>query len=165
MDVSTTIDAWRDFYGAVANAAAALLGLVFVGTSLHVTLRRSDEAFGLLALSSAAILVQPLLVSLAMLIPFGAPGVHAAGTFLFAAVTAIEMAMILRSRGGGGERSPAWLVYRDGVPFAACAVLAVGSIGMLAGYSVAVFAPALFVFAMFVVGVQESWDLVTGTRR
>ena len=41
MSVAEAIEAWRDFYGAVANATAALLGLVFVGMSLHLTLRRT----------------------------------------------------------------------------------------------------------------------------
>lgn len=40
MIVAETIDAWREFYGAVANATAALLGLTFVDISFHLTLRR-----------------------------------------------------------------------------------------------------------------------------
>ena len=151
---------WRDFYGAVANATAALLGLVFVGMSLHLTLRGAGAPVRSLALASAITLIQPLLVSLTMLIPIGAPGLHAVGSIIIAAVLALELAVVLRIHRRTHAETSGWLAYRFGIPVAASAVLGLGGLGMLAGWTAAVWAPALFVFATVIVGVQDAWDLL-----
>jgi hypothetical protein len=154
------IAAWRDFYGAVANATAALLGLVFVGMSLHLTLRRPATPVKSLALASAITLIQPLLVSFVMLIPAAAPGVHAVGSIVVAAVLIVELGVVFRLHGRSNAEASAWLAYRFGIPLAAAGILALGGVGMLVGWSLAVWAPALFVFATVIVGVQDAWDLL-----
>jgi hypothetical protein len=165
MDFAEAIDAWRDFYGAVANATAALLGLVFVGMSLHLTLRRAPAPVRSLALASAITLIQPLLVSFVMLIPTGAPRVHATGSVVIAAVLVVELGFVLRIHRRSHAESAGWLAYRFGIPLAASAALAAGAIGMLVGWSPAVWAPALFVFATVIVGVQDAWDLLISPDR
>lgn len=160
MGIAETIAAWRDFYGAVANATAALLGLVFVGMSLHLTLRRAPTPVTSLALASAITLIQPLLVSFVMLIPTDAPTVHAAGCLIVAAVLVVELGVVLRIHRRSHTEAFGWLAYRFGIPLAAAAVLGAGAIGMLLGWPPAVWAPALFVFATVIVGVQDAWDLL-----
>jgi hypothetical protein len=163
--VVETIDAWRDFYGAVANATAALLGLVFVGLSLHLTLRRAPTPVRSLALASAITLIQPLLVSLVMLIPTGAPVVHAAGSIVVALVLVVELGVVLRIEWRSRAEATGWLVYRFAIPLAASAVLIAGGVGMLLGWPLAVWAPAVFVFATVIVGVQDAWDLLISPDR
>lgn len=160
MGIAEAIEGWRDFYGAVANATAALLGLVFVGMSLHLTLRRAPTPVRSLALASAITLIQPLLVSFVMLIPTGAPAVHAAGTLIVAAVLVVELRLVLRIHRRAHAEPAGWQVYRFGIPLAASSVLAAGAVGMLLGWTPAVWAPALFVFATVIVGVQDAWDLL-----
>lgn len=160
MGIADAIEGWRDFYGAVANATAALLGLVFVGMSLHLTLRQAPGPVRSLALASAITLIQPLLVSFVMLIPIGAPAVHAAGCLIVAAVLAVELGVVLRIHLRSRAEPSGWLVYRFGIPMAASLLLVGGAIGMLAGWPLALWAPALFVFATVIVGVQDAWDLL-----
>ena len=160
MGIAEAIQAWRDFYGAVANATAALLGLVFVGMSLQLTLRRAATPIRSLALASAITLIQPLIASFVMLIPNGAPGVHAVGSIIVAGVLAVELGVVFRIHRQAHAEAMGWLAYRFGIPLAASAVLAAGALGMLLGWPTAVWAPALFVFATVVVGVQDAWDLL-----
>jgi hypothetical protein len=164
MGMVEAIDAWRDFYAAVANAAAALLGLVFVGLSLHLSLRRQTAPVRSLAIGSAITLLFPMLVGLMMLIPTGAPRVHGLGAIVLALILTVELVWVAHLRVADRGDSLPWLVYRLGIPLAACAVLLAGGIGMLAGWEPAVAAPAAFVFAMFVVGVQDAFDLLLGER-
>lgn len=165
MGIGSAIEGWRDFYGAVANATAALLGLVFVGMSLHLTLRRAPALVRSLALASAITLIQPLLVSFVMLVPIGAPAVHAAGSVIVAAVLAVELGVVLRIHLRSHAEPTGWLIYRFGIPIAAAVLLAGGAIGMLLGWPPALWTPALFVFATIVVGVQDAWDLLISTSQ
>jgi hypothetical protein len=74
--VSTVEDAftvWREFYAAVANASAALVGLVFVGLSIRLSRRGLEPSAKALGLVSLANLLYPLYVSVAMLLPQGVP--------------------------------------------------------------------------------------------
>ena len=160
MGIAEAIELWRDLYGAVANATAALLGLVFVGMSLHITLRRAEAPTRSLALASAITLIQPLLVSFVMLIPTGAPAVHAAGVLVIAVVLVVELGIVLRIHRRSHAESTGWLAYRFGIPFAASGVLVAGAIGMLLDWPPSVWAPAVFVFATVIVGVQDAWDLL-----
>ena len=164
MSLAELIAEWRDFYAAVASAAAALLGLVFVGLSLHLSLRRASAPVRSLALGSAITLLFPMLVGLMMLIPVGAPHVHGFGAILLGLILAVELVWVARLRVADGGDSLPWLVYRLGIPLAACAVLVAGGIGMLISWELAVAAPAAFVFATFVVGVQDAVDLLLGER-
>jgi hypothetical protein len=99
-----------------------------------------------------------------MLIPAETPQVHAFGAIVLAVILTIELAWVAHMRiTDGGDTLP-WLVYRLGIPLAACVVLFAGGVGMLVASGMAVAAPAAFVFALFVVGVQDAFDLLLGER-
>jgi hypothetical protein len=74
MGFEQQLDQWREFYLAVAGAAAVLLGLVFIALSLHL---EKVEAPGVpvLGLGSQALtnLIYVLLLSLGMLVPYRPP--------------------------------------------------------------------------------------------
>jgi len=68
------LDAWRDFYLALAGAAAVLLGLVYIALSLHLQ-KVEEPRVPVLGLGAQALLNHgnALLLSLAMLVPFRPP--------------------------------------------------------------------------------------------
>ncbi|HEX5588956.1 MAG TPA: hypothetical protein VFX65_01535 [Candidatus Limnocylindrales bacterium] len=153
--------AWRDFYGAVANASAALVGLVFVGLSIRLTRSALPASAKALALVSLANLLYPLYVSLAMLLPTGAPGVQATALLLPAAVCLLELAVAFRlERRAHDVISRPSAVYRYVLPLAASLVLVAGALGLLASAEVALFAPVVFIGVMFVVGSHNAWTLL-----
>ena len=119
----------------------------------HLTLRRTPTPIRSLALASAITLIQPLLVSFVMLVPTGAPAVHAIGCITVALVLVLELGVVVRIHRRTHAEGSGWLIYRFRIPLAAAAVLAVGGAGMLVGWSPAVWAAALFVFGTVIVGV------------
>jgi hypothetical protein len=75
MGFEQQLDQWREFYLAVAGAAAVLLGLVFVALSLHLE-KAVAPGVPVLGLGSQALinLIYVLLLSLGMLVPYRPPG-------------------------------------------------------------------------------------------
>jgi hypothetical protein len=88
------------------------------------------------------------------------PGRPCGGSIVVAAVLIVELGVVFRLHWGSNAEASAWLAYRFGIPLAAAGILALGGVGMLLGWSLAVWAPALFVFATVIVGVQDAWDLL-----
>ena len=164
MELREAIEAWRDFYAAAANAGAALLGLVFVGLSIHLVGRPLNTETRMLGAESFVNLLHPLLASLGMLLPLE-PAVQGGGLLFLVLNTfyaAIRVASIQIRQPRSEPRL--MLAYRYFLPLVAAAVLAVGAIGLIAGWSFAVYAPVVFVFLMFIVGTQNAWNLLLGTR-
>lgn len=158
---------WREFYAAVAGAAAALIGLVYVGISIQLGRHAGDQRMRLFGTMSAQNFLHPLLVALAMLLPV--EPVVQAGLLL-----ALGVAGLVNTLGtgyyelrhpqptAGGERR-LMTMYRYGMTLVASTVLAAGAVGLLAGWRPAIYAPALFIFLMFLVGVENAWALLLGT--
>ncbi|HEX6290953.1 MAG TPA: hypothetical protein VFZ66_17340 [Herpetosiphonaceae bacterium] len=164
MEVREAITAWREFYAAVANVGAALVGLVFVGVSIHLSRRPLDNATRMLGADAVINLLHPLLAALGMLLPVP-PTVQGIGLLILALEGLREIARVAYVLARQPSRG-SWLTlaYRCFVPLVAAAVLAVGALGLLAGWTFAVYAPAVFVFLMFIVGTQNAWDLLLGNR-
>ena len=53
-------------------------------------------------------------------------------------------------------------LYRYGMTFAAGVVLTAGGVGFMTGWEHAVYAPGLFIFLLFLVGVENAWALLLG---
>jgi hypothetical protein len=160
MELRETIEGWRDFYAAVANASAALVGLVFVGVSLQLARRPLDAETRLLATESVINLLHPLWASLIMLTPL-APMAQGIGLALLSLASLLATAGIV-CLGTHRPRKEArlTLAYRYLVPLAAAVILAGGAIGLVTGRRFAVYAPATFVFVMFLAGTQNVWTLL-----
>jgi hypothetical protein len=160
MELREAIERWRDFYAAVANASAALVGLVFVGVSIQLGRRPLGGGTRLLATESVVNLLHPLWASLIMLTPV-APAAKGAGLGLLALGSLLATAGIWYPEARRVRREPRLtFAYRYLVPLVAAAILAGGAIGMAAGRRVAVYAPAAFVFLMFLAGTQNVWALL-----
>ena len=68
---AASLSSWHDFYGAVASASAALLGLLFVGVSFHLTAITAAQRLDLRTRADVAFsnLLYLLGISLICLIP------------------------------------------------------------------------------------------------
>ena len=69
MSVSDALVEWRTFYSAVAEAGGTLLGLVFVGITIHLGRHPLDLRTRALGIGAILALLHPLLASLVMLLP------------------------------------------------------------------------------------------------
>lgn len=164
MELREAILGWRDFYAALANVGAALVGLVFVGVSIHLARRPLAPDTRVLGVEAVVNLLHPLLAALAMLVP-ARPAAQGAGLLLLALAGLYTTARLARAAARGPRREPrVVLAYRYLTPLLAEAILLAGAIGLVAGLGVAVYAPATFAFLMLIVGIQNAWDLLLGDR-
>lgn len=164
--MADAIAEWRDFYSAAANASAALVGLVFVGLSIRVAQGRVEASAEALGLGSVTDLLYPLYVSLAMLIPTGAPVVHGVALLVPAVVCFVDLGFALRlDRRGRWPPTRVNAMYRYVLPLSAAVILALGALGLMAGWEPALYAPLVFVAVMFIAGSHNAWALLLAAQR
>jgi hypothetical protein len=161
MQVEDAIGQWSDFYVAATGASAVLLGLVFVGLSIHFDRSRRGLPVRGLAIEAATSLFYPLIISLAMLIPEGRPQAQAVllttiAVFGFWASGAAFLEARRR------RPQPIALVLRFLVPWLAMVVLAVAGLGLALTWAPALWLVAAVVFVHLTVGTQNAWDLLLG---
>lgn len=157
--METTFTAWHDFFLASAGAAAVLLGLTFVGLTIHVERRGLDGARRGLAIGSATSLLYTLFASLVMLVPVGIPYAQAMGLVvigLFGFISA--QAALANARQGGFTR--ARLRFQFALPGIAIGVLLLAGIALVFRVEVAVWGAAGVVFLLIASGTQNAWDLL-----
>jgi hypothetical protein len=108
---SATVLGWHDFFLAAAGASAALLGLLFVGVSINLSVIAADERVDLRARAGQAFtnLVFVLLIGLIMLIPEPVARLLALALGLVAVVALIRVARnlfgLVRARAQTRDRS------------------------------------------------------------
>ena len=78
MTYTDAVQSWRDFYVTAGAAAATLVGLLFVGLSLHIRVVVSQADVKSLARITLADFFVILLVALVILAPLGDAGATAA---------------------------------------------------------------------------------------
>lgn len=152
---------WESFYLASTGAAAVLLGLVFVGLSVHFE-RNSDQArIRALAIQSAVSLLYALLISLAMLVPEGRPASQAVilGVISLFGLWTSGVATVDAVR---TDTSTVSLLFRFGLPLVAMILLAVAAVLLAVQQSLGVWLVGAIVFVHIVVGTQNAWDLFLG---
>lgn len=157
-----TIEGWTGFYAAVANAGAALLGLVFVAVSIRLARPPLDTRTRMLGTESVVNLLHPVLAALGMLLPIE-PAALGVGLLILSSASVAATAGIayVQIRQPSHERR-LWLTYRYFIPLLAAVILTVGAIGLIVGWRDAIYAPALYVFLMLIIGTQNAWDLLLG---
>ena len=67
--LSQAIAEWRDFYAAVAGVGATLVGLVYVGISIHMGRQQLGTRTRLLGTMSGINLLYPVMTALVILMP------------------------------------------------------------------------------------------------
>jgi hypothetical protein len=151
---------WRDFFAAIANAGAALVGLVFVGVSIHVSRHALDGRTRMLATIAALTLLHPLIAATAMLLPVS-PRALGIGLLLLAGsgvagIVGVDLVVLRSPR----EENAAVTAYRYVLPLTAEAVLLFACAALIAGWRIGLYAIATFILLMFIVGIQNAWDLL-----
>jgi hypothetical protein len=159
MDVLATMDAWQEFFVALGGAAAVLLGLTFIGASIHLERRARALWYRDLAISSGTSLFYALIIALIMLIPEGRPTAQAVLILLFAGL-GFQSSRIafLAAR----ERHPSRqaLYFRFLLPLASMVALAVAAVGLALALGQAVWLAAGAAFVNVILGTQNAWDLL-----
>lgn len=158
-EIASALEAWHDFFVASAGAAAVLLGLTFVGLTIHVERRGLDNLRRGLAIGSATNLVYALFASLLMLTPDGVPYAQAVGLVVIGVLGFISaQAALVNARQGGLTR--ARLAFQFGLPGIAIGLLLVAGVALALGFEQAVWGAAAVVFALITSGTQSAWDLL-----
>ena len=157
--IETTMLVWHDFFLASAGAAAVLLGLTFVGLTIHVEQRGLDNQRRSLAIGSATSLVYTLFTSLLMLEPQGAPYVQAVGLALIGlfGLLSSQAALALARR---GHMSRTVLAFQFVLPYAAIGLLLLAAVGLGLAFEPAVWSAGAIVFLLTAAGTQNAWDLL-----
>lgn len=158
------VQAWRDFYVTSGAAAATLVGLLFVGLSLHIRVVVSHPDVRSLARVTLADFFVVLLLSLLMLIPGGDPRTTALWLLV---VAAISLALIVRPTLDGFRSSRRrtlelrTLVTRFGLSALCCvAIAATGVLFDLGDFRDALDGLLLVVVLLLVVAVRNAWDIL-----
>src|SRR5215207_1613388 len=81
--ISETTAEWHDFYAAVAGVGATLVGLVYVGISIHMGRQQLETRTRLLGTMSGINLLYPVMAALVILMPL-TPRTVALGLLLIA---------------------------------------------------------------------------------
>jgi hypothetical protein len=156
------VQRWRDFYLLAGTAAATLVGLLFVGLSLHLRAVLSRPEVRSLARATLANFGLILFVSMFMVIPQGAsatsPFLVGSGVFTLV-VIAPSVVAARRSRTRTLRRYQ--LVSRFGSSVLACVGVILAGVLLGRGSEAAAFNWLLAVtLVLLVVSLRNSWDLL-----
>jgi hypothetical protein len=155
---------WHDFYTISGTAAATLVGLLFVGLSLHlraVLSRAEMRSLARVTLTNFALL---LLLALFISVPQDA----ASASLDLVVIGAVSLAVSVPSL-AAAARSPTrtlrltQLVMRFGFSTVSYAVVVVSGVLLAAGsFSTALYSLVGSTVTLFVVSLRNSWDLLVG---
>jgi hypothetical protein len=167
MRFSDVVQSWHDFYVTAGAAAATLVGLLFVGLSLHIRVVVSHQDVRSLARVTLTDFVAVLLIALLLLAPAGAIGSATTVGMWLILIALVSFALTVRSAVDGfrTRRSTAIrlrvLLARFGMSWAGYA--GVGFVGvLLAVQDASNGLSVLFgvVVILLVVAVRNTWDLL-----
>ncbi len=161
------IGPWHDFLVAAAGAGAVLLGLVFIGLSIHLEGREEQPILVPMAIGSATTLFYPVVVSLLLLMPPAQPWLPTAALFILSGFATLSSGAPifdadLRSTWIGPHRKRDFLRY--GVPLIASLVLIGASLLLLFDAVLAVYVIGVVILLFLIVGTQNAWNLLLAGR-
>ena len=164
---AAAIAGWREFFVASAGAGAVLLGLVFIGLTIHLEGHEEKPALVPLAVDSATTLFYPVLISLVMLMPPAQPWLPTlvlVVVALFAALSASAplLQRSLRDLWIGQARLDDWVRYL--VPSLASLVLILAALSLVVDPTISAYAIGFVIVIYLVVGTQNAWNLLLAGR-
>jgi modulator of FtsH protease len=163
-------DEWIPFFAAVAGAAGALTGLVFVALSINLSHIISEESLVNRALEALTLLAGPVLVGLAALVPASTVPKLGLATILPAlACWLLVTFLLLRSRrmetASSYERPQVQVVTRIGLAELATLPAVLGSVLLLADSSTGYWSLAVSAVVSIAVGIIDAWVLLVEILR
>jgi hypothetical protein len=162
LSYTTAVQGWRDFYLVAGTAAATLVGLLFVGLSLHLRIVVSRPDVGGLARVTLGNFGAVLFVSLFMAVPGNA---ESAGTAI-TIIGAVTLVIVVRSLHTVTRSERFTLAVRQltlRLGFSTLAALTLVASGLLLINRVidkALYALLAASVALLVVSLRNSWDLL-----
>jgi len=163
MTYADTLQSWRDFYVTAGAAAATLVGLLFVGLSLHIQVVVSHADVRGLARVTLVDFFDVLLLALVLLAPIDA-GVAAAWVI---GVGVLSLALVARpgldAVSGRRARTISLRVLLTRFGLSALCYLGIGSMGVLLSLgdlNAALIGLLVLVVWLLVVAVRNTWDLL-----
>ena len=163
MTVRDALASWQPLYLTAGAAAATLVGLLFVGLSLHIRVVVAQRDVRSLARVTLTEFFVVLLVALALLQPTDS---SAQVGYWLVAISVISGALIVRPvvdgvRSGGGRIGSSMLIARFGVSALSFLGLAVAGALFIGGNTTAALDLLLPVLVLaLVVAVRNTWDLL-----
>jgi cell division protein FtsW (lipid II flippase) len=163
VNFQTTLQSWHDFYSITGGATASLVGLLFVGLSLHLRVVINHPDVRALARVTMTSFGTTLVLSLFMLVPetrSSATGWNLVGLGSFA------LALIMQSLVAGfmthhRTLSVRHLVLRFGLTIATfVGVIAVGAVMVSGDYGTALSYLVGVAIFLVIVSLRNSWDLL-----
>jgi len=156
-------DAWRELYAMLGTSSAALIGLLFVATSLHLREISNEEVFQLRAEYTTLILVSTLLEATAVLTPqplqiLGVELLALNGWGLSFPLTLLSKAIQIpgaRGRGGFSVRRAAFFIAAYCVGIFGAAAVAAGSGWGMYGVSISY-------ATLLIASIWNGWVIMRG---
>ncbi len=166
-DLATMLPGWGGFFAAAAGASAVLLGLVFIGLTIHLEGKKERPALVPLAVGSATTLFYPVIISLVLLMPPAQPWLPTGALAVVAVFAAISASAPivqsdLRVLWFKNRKAADWVRYL--VPAVAALVLVAAAFLMLLEPAGAIYATAIVIVLYLVVGTQNAWNLLLAGR-
>ena len=162
----TLVSGWHDFYILAGTSAATLVGLLFVGLSLHLRIVIASSEVRSLARVTLANFGAVLLVSLFMVIPQdqSTAALELIGSGL-ASLAIITPSVIGAARSGGStlqmrRRDRARLVLRFGLSGASYLAIIVAGILLLSSLPSAFTWLVVATVVLLIISLRNTWDLL-----
>lgn len=167
MSTAYAPEEWKALFVAVAGASAALAGLLFVAVSINVERILRYEGLPERGIEALAMLLAPLVVSIAGLLP-GQSHV-ALGAELVAIGIALVMVMarlpVARRLPDGIETPPRYALNRQIVRLSGTALLLVGGLGELFAVAGGLYWVAAGIVLLILGAVVNAWVLLVEILR
>jgi hypothetical protein len=163
MNYETTLQGWHDFYSLTGTAAASLVGLLFVGLSLHLRVVITHPDVRALARVTMTTFGVSLILALFMLVPEHDPASTGQELIGLGVVALLLIGPSLISGVRSGERTLGFrrLILRFGLgALTFAALIAIG--GVLIGGEYQTSLPWLVGVAVFLLvsSLRNSWELL-----
>lgn len=162
MPYQAAVQTWHDFYIVAGSAAATLVGLLFVGLSLHLRAVVSRPEVRSLARATLTNFVLVLLLALFILIPQGGAGLSQ--ELIFSGVVSIAI-LAPSLLGAARSRTRTLRLPQLAIRFGASilgygAVIAAGALVSSGSNETGLTMLAVVSVALLVISLRNSWDLL-----
>jgi hypothetical protein len=164
MSYGDTLQSWHDFYVTAGAAAATLVGLLFVGLSLHIRVVVSHHDVRSLARATLMDFFVVLLVALVVLAP--TTDTRTTATWLIA-VGAVSLGLVIRPAVRGFRtrhpRTLGLLVLISRFGLSALCYAGIATMGVLFGrqdFEHGLSGLLIVVIVLLVIAVRNTWDLL-----
>ncbi len=163
MNYQTALETWHEFYAITGEGAASLVGLLFVGLSLHLRLVLSHPDVRALAIVTFTNFISTLIVALFMLIPEHSPTTSGIELLLVGLIAAVISGPRFVAGVASHGRTIGFgrLLLRFGASAAAFVGLVGCGVTLIAGdYEDAFSALVAINLMVLVISLRNTWDLL-----